>query len=81
MFDATVDAVAERARAEIDARQWTQQDELLALNAEMTHAVYRAVIGSGGGKPPKPFRLPRPGQQDRNAPKVMSHHALLAALD
>lgn len=71
-----MEAVAERAKAEADAHRWTQQDELLAVNAELVHAVYRAVIGSSGGKPPKPLKIKRPGQPDSDA-KVMSHRQLL----
>lgn len=77
LFDATVDAVAERVKAETDARRWTQQDELLAVNAELIHAVYRAVIGTSGNKPPKPLKITRPGQEDANKPKFMSHADLL----
>ena len=77
LFDATVEAVAERAKAEADAHKWTQQDELLALNAELIHAVYRAVIGTSGNKPPKPLKISRPGQESANAPQFMSHRDLL----
>jgi hypothetical protein len=76
LFDATVDAVAERARAEVEAQRWTQQDELLAMNAELVHAVYRAVIGTSGNKPPKPLKIKRPGSADSDT-QVMSHKQLL----
>lgn len=60
----------------MEAKRWTQQDELLAMNAELVHAVYRAVIGTSGSKPPKPLKIKRPGQSDSGA-KVMSHKQLL----
>ncbi len=59
------------ATEQAEAARWTDMHELLALNAELTHGVLRAVIASGGGKPPDPLELPRPGRPDPNAPVVM----------
>lgn len=54
---------------------WTDMHELLALQVELTHGVLRAVIASGGGKPPEPLELPRPqGMRPDRDPVVMRPH-------
>lgn len=51
-------------------RGWTQTDDLLAANAELTHAVYRAVLASIPTKHPKqlpkPLRIPRPWDKPKS---------------
>ena len=68
------------ATEQAEKARWTDLHELLALNAELTHGVLRAVIASAGGKPPEPLELPRPGRRDPNAPVVMRPHELGAAM-
>jgi hypothetical protein len=66
-----------------DAKQaaWTDLHELLALQVELTHGVLRAVIASGGGKPPEPLELPRPkGVRAEAEPIVMRPHEFGKAL-
>jgi len=60
--DALLDDPLLYAAAYEDAKAaaWTDLHELLALQVEMTHGVLRAVIASGGGKPPDQLELPRP---------------------
>lgn len=51
-----------------DDWMWTAEHELLALNAELTDALYRAFIRANsreGSQQPKPVKIPRPGQQNR----------------
>ena len=73
--------MAERARAEQEARKWTQQDELLAINAELVHALLSAFVVANGGKKSRPFRIPRPGQADAGGVKTVSHRDLLKVIE
>ena len=71
------------AAAQEDARRasWTETHELLALNAELTHAVLRAVIAGAGGKPPDQLEIPRPpGVRPDTEPVVMRPHEFGAAM-
>lgn len=48
-----------------DDWMWSSEHELLALNAELTDAMYRAFIRANskeGSQQPKPIKIPRPGQ-------------------
>ena len=54
-------ACAEQA----EAASWTDLHELVAINAEVTHAVFCQLIASAGGKPPEPMRIPRPGVKEK----------------
>jgi len=43
---------------------WSNEHELLAINAEITDAVYRALVAAHSDKnatQPKPLKIPRPG--------------------
>lgn len=70
--------MAERSRADAEAQRWTQRDELMALNAELVHAVYRAILGTTGNKPPKPLRITRPGQEKSEQTAIKSHREMFA---
>jgi hypothetical protein len=55
-------ALDEEARA----AQWGHMEELLALNVEVTHALYRltlAVWSDKGTTLPTPLRIPRPSDE------------------
>lgn len=72
MYDAMVDAVNER---------WSVSDELAAQSVEMQHATYTAVLAGAGAKNlPKPFRVPRPGEEvhDPDKPVAIGGHAFAA---
>jgi hypothetical protein len=50
---------------------WGSDQELLALNAEVTHSIVRVLISAyskKGAKVPKPLKVPRP-TADRAAPR------------
>jgi hypothetical protein len=53
---------------------WSTTDHLLALNAELTHAVYRQLVASTPTKYPKRIpallHIPRPGEETAK-PNVM----------
>lgn len=47
--------------AEAKSAAWTDLHEMLAINTEVLHGIYRALAGMfGKGNPPEPLRLPRP---------------------
>jgi hypothetical protein len=77
-----VDAVAERAKAEMEAGRWTQEHELLAVIAELTHASLVAFIpaNSKHGKTIKPLRIQRPGAAEVEAVPTLTHKALMALM-
>lgn len=55
-----------------EAARWTDLHELVALNAELTHSVWRQLYASAGGKPPEPLKIPRPkGVRPEDEPIVM----------
>lgn len=61
MHDSTL--YAAYAKEAEDAR-WTDLHELLALNTEVTHAMYRQLRANAGAKEqdiPEPLEIPRPG--------------------
>ncbi len=65
------------AAAHEDAKlaAWTDMHELLALNAELTHSVLRAIIATSGRKPPDQLEIPRPkGARPDSEPLVMRPH-------
>jgi len=49
-------------RSFIGGHRWTYQEELLAQNAELTHALIRTMVGAWGKKKdiPKPWSVRRP---------------------
>lgn len=54
--------LADLAAAHVE--RWTTTDELLAVNAEVMHSLYRAFVqawGNEGTKLPDPLVIPRPG--------------------
>lgn len=59
------------------AERWTPELELLAINAELTHALYAAFVAANskkGAQVPKPLRIPRPGDAaaEQDGPRRMS---------
>lgn len=56
-------AVAE----EVNAQRWGQIEELLALQAEVLHAVYRLTWSTHSGKPypGKELKIPRPERESK----------------
>jgi hypothetical protein len=67
------EALYEAARDEATAAEWTALHELLATQAEITHALLRVVLGGLGAKSndvPPPLRIPRPGDE-KQAPRRM----------
>ena len=79
MFDATVEAVAEKAKAEAEATRWTQADELAALQAEITYLVFTAIVAANGGKRIRPLKIARPGAPQETTAVSMTHEQLMAA--
>lgn len=45
------------------AERWTTVEELLAQQVEMLHWLCCIQIARGGRKPPKPYRINRPGEK------------------
>jgi hypothetical protein len=48
------------------AEHWSPELELLAVQCEVTHALYRAYVGAHskkGAKLPPPLQIPRPGSK------------------
>ncbi len=82
MFDATVAAVAERSRAEAEQRRWTQDHELLAVNAELTHSLLTAFISANSSKrnTMKPLRIKRPNDPAGGGTATVSHSALMGMM-
>lgn len=47
--------------AEAEAARWTDMHEMVAMQTEILHGIYRALAGAfGKGNPPEQLRLPRP---------------------
>lgn len=73
-FDTSNLWAEERAKRAADAGGWTLADHLAAMNAELTHAVYVAVLASiPRTKPvklPEPLRIPRPGNEPKQPRRV-----------
>lgn len=61
---------------------WTVTDHLLAVNAELTHLVYRGVLSTvprqWGWKMPAPYVIARPGESTKS--KAVAPAALFAAM-
>jgi hypothetical protein len=63
LFAAYVEAIGEK---------WTTTEELLAGILELTHANYRVLLSIAGvkrGDIPKPYTVPRPGDERRGTKK------------
>jgi hypothetical protein len=82
LFDATVAAVADRAKFEVEQRRWTQSHELLAMNAELTHALLAAFISANSSKRTsiKPLRIKRPNDTAEDSTTTVSHKALMGMM-
>lgn len=60
-------------RDEAEAAAWTDIHELLAINAELTHALIRQTAAAAGAKEsqlPKPLQIPRPNEKKRDPLRV-----------
>lgn len=63
MFDATAQAVTEKAQREAEARSWTTDTEILATIAELvsaTNAILIKANSAKGASTPETLRIPRP---------------------
>lgn len=80
---------ADSALARLETQGWSMDHELAALNAELTHACFRALLGLGGNKGPKlpsPLHVPRPWEQQAtptasSRPKATTPEDVLAVLE
>jgi len=74
LFDATAQAVTEKG----ERRAWTQETELLAVIAELTHSHLGATIRAHSKNAPNidPLRIPRPWD-DKAQDNAASHEDLL----
>lgn len=74
---AQLDDVVLATIADAQSQRWSQTDELLALNAQLTHELLRRFIAAWGGdkeKVPEPLEIRRPGREPvpRKTPKAAS---------
>lgn len=69
---------------QVEDGRWTQDHELLATIAELTHALMTVTIkaNSKGNPHIEPFRIPRPGDDERSSEPsdAMSHLDALSSM-
>lgn len=72
----------EAIHEEVEAARWGQLEELLALNTEILHSLYRLMFAANtkkGTRLPKPLRIPRPSvgpkpdDDELEEPRVTRH--------
>jgi hypothetical protein len=75
----TLLTLAEEIRTERELDAWTNREELLAMLIDLMHVMrVEALAGMGVKSPPRPLRVPRPGEGHEDQIPTVSPRQLAA---
>jgi hypothetical protein len=75
----TLLTLAEEIRTERELETWTTREELMAMLIDLLHVMrVEALAGMGVKSPPRPLRVPRPGDRSEDDIPTVSPRQLAA---